>query len=38
MKPNEQADANIIVKSENSWQEQVIFYMYIILRVDEFAK
>lgn len=27
MKVNEQADANIIVKSDSNWQEQVIFYI-----------
>lgn len=33
MKVNEQADANIIVKSDSNWQEQVIFYIlyYIYL-------
>lgn len=34
MKANEQADANIIVKSDNNWQEQVIvsiLYLFNIL-------
>jgi len=25
MKPNEQADANVIVNPDNNWQQQVIF-------------
>jgi hypothetical protein len=27
MKPNEQADANVIVNPDNNWQQQVIFFL-----------